>query len=126
MAGSVILYVSVTPLISAAHGQYYVLSAGFRLRTPIPPYLPPAEHARQRLVEAIRSLDVVKRRSVRGGGRHLLFFAYALAMQEVIAELEYLGGMMQDAFGVISQSTVVDFEALFPAPAPGRGEPVNA
>jgi hypothetical protein len=95
----------------------------------MPPYLPPAEQARQRLVEAIRNLDVVKQRSARGGGRHLLFFAYALAMQvrkvtimnpvadeaaqEVIAELDYLGAMMQDAFGVISQSTVLDFEALF-------------
>lgn len=50
---------------------------------------------------------------MRGGGRHLLFFAYALAMQEVIAELDYLGGLLQDAFGVISQSTVRDFEDLF-------------
>lgn len=64
-----------------AHRQFYTLSAGFRLRTPMPPYLPPAEEAREALVEAIRRLDVVKRRSVRGGGRHLLFFAYALAMQ---------------------------------------------
>lgn len=47
----------------------------------MPPYLPPAEEARQRLVGAIRSLDVVRRRSVRGSGRHLLFFAYTLAMQ---------------------------------------------
>ncbi|WVQ80167.1 hypothetical protein IAT38_002272 [Cryptococcus sp. DSM 104549] len=103
MAGNVILY-------------FYTLSAGFRLRTPVPPYLPPAEQARQRLVDAIRSLDVVRRRSVRGGGRHLLFFAYALAMQEVIAELEYLGAMVQDAFGVISHSTAVDFEELFEEP----------
>ncbi|GFZ50881.1 hypothetical protein JCM24511_08639 [Saitozyma sp. JCM 24511] len=102
MAGSVILY-------------FYTLSAGFRLRTPMPPYLPPAEQGRQRLVDAIRQLDVVKRRSVRGGGRHLLFFAYALAMQEVIAELDYLGSMMQDSFGVISQSTVGEFEELFAA-----------
>ncbi|TXT15657.1 hypothetical protein VHUM_00160 [Vanrija humicola] len=100
MAGNVILY-------------FYTLSAGFRLRIPMPPYLPPAEEARDRLVEAIRNLDEVKQRSVRGGGRHLLFFAYALAMQEVIAELEYLGGLLQDAFGVISQSTVRDFEELF-------------
>ncbi|KAL7419461.1 hypothetical protein Q5752_006299 [Cryptotrichosporon argae] len=107
MAGSVILY-------------FYTLSAGFRLRTPMPPYLPPAERARQRLVEAIRSLDIVRRRSVRGGGRHLLFFAYALAMQEVIAELDYLGGLLQDAFGVISQSTVVDFENLFQVSAADR------
>jgi hypothetical protein len=33
--------------------------------------------------------------------------------QEVIAELEHLGTMLQEAFGVISQSTVGDFEALF-------------
>ncbi|WVQ80164.1 hypothetical protein IAT38_002269 [Cryptococcus sp. DSM 104549] len=100
MAGNVVLY-------------FYTLSAGLRLRTPMPPYLPPAEIGRQRLVSAIRSLDVVRRRSVRGGGRHLLFFAYALAMQEVIAELEHLGGMMQDAFGVIPHGTARDFEALF-------------
>ncbi|WVO14425.1 hypothetical protein L204_102058 [Cryptococcus depauperatus] len=100
MAGNVILY-------------FYTLSAGFRLRTPVPPYLPPAEEARQNLVAAIRSLDVVKRKSVRGGGRHLLYFAYALAMQEVIAELEYLGAMMQDAFGVISHGSAEDFEELF-------------
>ncbi|OXG16573.1 hypothetical protein C361_04943 [Cryptococcus neoformans Tu259-1] len=103
MAGNVILY-------------FYTLSAGFRLRTPVPPYLPPAEEARQRLVDAIRSLDVVRRRSVRGGGRHLLFFAYTLAMQEVIAELEYLGAMMQEAFGVISVSSADDFEDLFEEP----------
>jgi hypothetical protein len=100
MAGNIILY-------------FYTLSAGFRLRIPMPPYLPPAEPARERLVDAIRDLDVVKRRSVRAGGRHLLFFAYALAMQEVIAELEFLGSLLQDAFGVISQSTVGDFEELF-------------
>ncbi|WVF67567.1 hypothetical protein IAT40_002325 [Kwoniella sp. CBS 6097] len=100
MAGNVILY-------------FYTLSAGFRTRTPLPPYLPPAEQARQTLVQAIRNLDVVRRRSVRGGGRHLLYFAYATAMQEVIAELNYLGMMMQEAYGVISQSTTEDFEALF-------------
>nr|XP_018261601.1 uncharacterized protein I303_06041 [Kwoniella dejecticola CBS 10117]OBR83759.1 hypothetical protein I303_06041 [Kwoniella dejecticola CBS 10117] len=100
MAGHVILY-------------FYTLSAGFRTRTPLPPYLPPAEESRQKLISAIRGLNVVKRRSVRGGGRHLLFFAYATAMQEVIAELEYLGEMMQDAYGVISQATKKDFEDLF-------------
>jgi hypothetical protein len=36
--------------------------------------------------------------------------------QEVIGELEMLGRMLQEAFGVISQSTVVDFEALFAVP----------
>jgi len=83
MAGNVILYVCPLPTYSCwnTDRQFYTISSGFRLRTPMPPYLPPAEKSRQRLVEGIRGLDVVKRRSVRGGGRHLLFFAYALAMQ---------------------------------------------
>lgn len=69
------------PFETGTNYQFYTISSGFRLRTPMPPYLPSAERSRQRLVEGIRGLDVVKRRSVRGGGRHLLFFAYALAMQ---------------------------------------------
>ncbi|WWC71453.1 uncharacterized protein I206_105409 [Kwoniella pini CBS 10737] len=104
MAGHVILY-------------FYTLSAGFRTRTPLPPFLPPAEESRQKLIKAIRNLNVVKRRSVRGGGRHLLFFAYATSMQEVIAELEYLGEIMQDAYGIISHSTKKDFEDLFEIPS---------
>ena len=80
--GNVILFVSFTlGCAGNSNNQLYTLSAAFRLRTPLPPYLPPAEDSRDRLVAAIRQLDVVKRRSVRGGGRHLLFFAYALAMQ---------------------------------------------
>jgi len=71
----------IPPFETGTNNQFYTISSGFRLRTPMPPYLPPAERSRQRLVEGIRGLDVVKRRSVRGGGRHLLFFAYALAMQ---------------------------------------------
>lgn len=34
--------------------------------------------------------------------------------QEVIAELDYLGDLMQGAYGVISQTSVDDFEDLFP------------
>lgn len=62
-------------------------------------------------VEAIRQLDVVRNRDVRGS-RQLLFFAYALTMKGVIHELNYLGHTLQDAFGVIGQSTE-EFEALF-------------
>ena len=116
MVGNVILYFSV-------------LSAAFKLKTPLPPYLPPAEDSRQRLVcsislcvrhflsntarkvEAIRNLDIVKNRDVRGS-RQLLFFAYALTMKGVIHELDYLGRTAQGAFGVIGQ-TVDDFESMF-------------
>ncbi|KAI0630649.1 Fusaric acid resistance protein-like-domain-containing protein [Trametes polyzona] len=98
MVGNVILYFSV-------------LAAAFRLKSPLPPYLPPAEDSRQRLVDAIRKLDVVRNREIKGS-RHLLFFAYALTMKAVIQELDYLGRTLQDAFGVIGQSREA-FEALF-------------
>ncbi|KAI0798617.1 Fusaric acid resistance protein-like-domain-containing protein [Irpex lacteus] len=98
MVGNVILYFSV-------------LASAFRLKSPLPPYLPPAEKARQRLVTAIRHLDVVKNRDVKGS-RQLLFFAYALTMRGVIHELDYLGKTLQDTFGVIGESTDA-FEALF-------------
>ena len=64
-------------------------------------------------VEAIRQLDVVRNRDIKGS-RHLLFFAYALTMKAVIQELDYLGRTLQDAFGVIGQSREA-FESLFEA-----------
>ncbi|KIP04140.1 hypothetical protein PHLGIDRAFT_93906 [Phlebiopsis gigantea 11061_1 CR5-6] len=98
MVGNVILYFST-------------LAAAFRLKSPLPPYLPPAEAARKRLVDALRQLDVVKNREVKGS-RQLLFFAYALTMRGVIQELDYLGRTLQETFGVIGDSTEA-FEALF-------------
>ncbi|THG95980.1 hypothetical protein EW026_g5766 [Hermanssonia centrifuga] len=98
MVGNVILYFST-------------LAAAFRLKSPLPPYLPPAEIARLRLVDTLRQLDVVKNREVKGS-RQLLFFAYALTMKGVIQELDYLGRTLQDTFGVIGESTEA-FEALF-------------
>jgi hypothetical protein len=62
-------------------------------------------------VDAIRQLDIVKNRDVKGS-RQLLFFAYALTMKGVTQELEILGRTLQDAFGVIGQSPE-EFEALF-------------
>lgn len=100
MVGNIILYFSV-------------LSSAFRLKEPLPPYLPPALNSQQRLVDSIRRLDVVKNRDVKGS-RQLLFFAYALTMKGVIQELDYLGKTLQDAFGVIGHGTE-EFEALFRA-----------
>lgn len=60
---------------------FSVLASSFRLKRALPPYLPPAEKARQRLVYAIRQLDVVKRREITQS-HHLLYFAYALMMSE--------------------------------------------
>ena len=62
-------------------------------------------------VDAIKRLEVVRNRDVRGS-RQLLFFAYALTMKSVIQELEFLGETLQEAFGVIGQTTD-EFERLF-------------
>ncbi|KZP34451.1 hypothetical protein FIBSPDRAFT_719555 [Athelia psychrophila] len=98
MVGNIILYFST-------------LASAFQLKAPLPPFMPQAEQSRQRLVNAIRRLDVVRNREVKGS-KHLLFFAYTLMMQGVIQELEYLGSTLQTAFGVIGQSPG-EFEALF-------------
>ncbi|EJD47000.1 hypothetical protein AURDEDRAFT_184209 [Auricularia subglabra TFB-10046 SS5] len=98
MVGNVILYFST-------------LSSAFRTKAPLPPYLPAAEPARQQLVAKMRELPVVRNREVKGS-RQLLYFAYALTMQGVTHELEYLGYKLQDAFGVIGH-TKQEFDALF-------------
>jgi len=98
MVGNIILYFST-------------LASAFRLKAPLPPYLPPAEKSRQRLVDAIRKLDVVKNREAKGS-RQLLYFAYTLTMKGVIQELDFLGRTLQTAFGVIGE-TPAEFEALF-------------
>jgi len=90
LAGNIILYFST-------------LASAFRLKAPLPPYLPPAEKSRQRLVNAIRKLEIVKNRQVKAS-RQLLYFAYALMMQGVIQELDFLGRTLQTAFGVIGES----------------------
>jgi hypothetical protein len=104
----------------------------------MPPVLPQAELSRRRLVDVVRKLDVVKRKIVEGDIRHLLIFAYILAMevrrhliiivhltrsgskslpllliQGLIKELEFIGRTLQDAFGVISQTDREEFNSLF-------------
>jgi hypothetical protein len=133
--------VTLSDLILAIILQFYLLSASFRLRLPMPPVLPQAEMSRRRLVDVVRKLDVVKRKISEGDIRHLLIFAYILAMQVrqrwsfgqqgrllifslcrmspllvlqgLIQELEFIGRTLQDAFGVISQTAREEFEALF-------------
>jgi len=67
---------------------FAVLSSAFRLKAPLPPYLPPAEQSRQRLVEAIRNLDIVKKKQVQVS-RQLLYFAYALMMSASISLFQW-------------------------------------
>ncbi|BGP22947.1 hypothetical protein JCM10295v2_001838 [Rhodotorula toruloides] len=94
MVGSVILYLSL-------------LSSALSAKTPLPPYLPPAKQARERLVTKLRDLEVVKRRLVRGGSESLLYYAYTTSMQDVIAQLDLLGAIFQRLFGIIGKSRAI-------------------
>ena len=76
--------------VSLAHDAYQVgnvilyltlLASVISMQAPLPAYLPPAEEARQRLVQKIRTLPVVKRRVVRGGSEGLLYLGYVLMMK---------------------------------------------
>ncbi|PWN43915.1 hypothetical protein IE81DRAFT_365332 [Ceraceosorus guamensis] len=91
---------------------FYLLGSAFHLKTPMPPYLPPAERSRLALLETIRELPAVKRRAVRGSSAYLLYFSYALSMKDLIWQLEEIGRLTQDAFGVLGGS-VEAFEAQF-------------
>ncbi|KAG0318433.1 hypothetical protein BGZ97_003784 [Linnemannia gamsii] len=101
MVGNVLLY-------------FYTLASALRLKTPLPPYLPPANNARLRLIQKIRQLPVVQNKVVMAEDsdeRYVFYYAYALVMDDVIRELERLGGWSQDLFGVITPT--VEFETWF-------------
>ncbi|KAL1921246.1 uncharacterized protein VTP21DRAFT_10962 [Calcarisporiella thermophila] len=97
MVGNVLLYL-------------YVLSSALHLKTPLPPYLPPARQSWRKLIHRIRSLPVVKKRVLLHDDQHYIFYyAYAVAMRDVIRELDNLGVKMGELFGV----SPVKFDAYF-------------
>lgn len=101
MVGNVLLY-------------FYTIASALRLKTPLPPYLPPANAARLRLIRKIRQLPVVQNKVVMtedNDDRYIFYYAYALVMEDVIRELERLGRWSQDLFGVITPAS--EFEAWF-------------
>ncbi|KAK9766608.1 hypothetical protein K7432_004207 [Basidiobolus ranarum] len=91
MAGSIILYL-------------YVIASAFKLKTALPPYLPPAAKAHQVLVEKIRELDVVKSSKLpddKTGNKvyYVYYYAYVVSIEEVIRELDRISGYMYLLFG---------------------------
>ncbi|KAF9109465.1 hypothetical protein BGX27_007583 [Mortierella sp. AM989] len=101
MVGNVLLY-------------FYTIASALRLKTPLPPYLPPANNARVRLIQKIRQLPVVQNKVVmteENDERYIFYYAYALVMEDVIRELERLGRWSQDLFGVITPAA--EFEGWF-------------
>ncbi|GAA6011619.1 hypothetical protein JCM11491_004707 [Sporobolomyces phaffii] len=105
MVGNVVLYLSL-------------LASAVSLKSPLPPFLPPAAEARERLVVRLHQLEVVQRRLVRGGSDSLLYLAYVLAMKDIIVELDKIGQAFQSLFGIVGGITTEDFESLFVSGSP--------
>ncbi|KAI8150419.1 Fusaric acid resistance protein-like-domain-containing protein [Fennellomyces sp. T-0311] len=81
MVGNVLLY-------------FYVLASALQLKTPLPPYLPPAERAR---VQLMRRLQYVL--GLKSDECYMAYYAYIALMENIIRELNQLGKDMKDLFG---------------------------
>ncbi|KAK7056022.1 Fusaric acid resistance protein-like-domain-containing protein [Favolaschia claudopus] len=95
MAGNVVL-------------SFSTLAAAFQLKAPLPPYLPSPDAARGRFV-CLSSRSFVKNLKKNA---EILFFAYALLMRGLTGEVEGLGRVVQEAFGVVGGARE-GFEGIF-------------
>ncbi|GAN05837.1 conserved hypothetical protein [Mucor ambiguus] len=96
MAGSVLLY-------------FYLLASALQLKTPLPPYLPPAEKAREMLMLKLQQLpkitaDLKKNNSPNSSESvkdecYMVYYAYVIMMESIIIELDKLGQKMKELFG---------------------------
>jgi hypothetical protein len=86
MAGSVLLY-------------FYLLASALQLKTPLPPYLPPAEKAREMLMIKLQQLpkitaDLKKNDNENSNNEavkdecYMVYYAYVVMMESIIIELD--------------------------------------
>ncbi|KAI8581066.1 hypothetical protein K450DRAFT_234472 [Umbelopsis ramanniana AG] len=76
MVGNVLLYL-------------YMLASALRLKTPLPPYMPPARQAWEHLMSSLRQLPAVKSRALLDRDEaYIFYFAYVVMMEDVIREMD--------------------------------------
>jgi hypothetical protein len=76
MVGNVLLY-------------FYTLASALRLKTPMPPYLPPARQAWESLISRLRQLPVVKSKElVQKDHINLFYYSYVTVLDDIIRELD--------------------------------------
>lgn len=86
---------------------FHILASSLNLKTPLPPYLPPAESSRLSLLEAMHDLPMIKNQAWRAGEAmqgdkaYLLIWSYCLCNRQVIRGLQELGAACREAFGVV-------------------------
>jgi hypothetical protein len=80
MVGNVLLY-------------FYLLASALRLKTPMPPYFPPAKKAWQNLIANLRKVPVVtSKRLLEKDNVYIYYYAYVTLMEDVIRELDKVIG----------------------------------
>lgn len=83
MAGNVFLY-------------FYLLASALQLKTPLPPYLPPAEKTRQLLMQKLQQLPLAMEESIqqlnlsqeKKDECYMVYYAYVVLMENIIRELD--------------------------------------
>ncbi|KAG2201966.1 hypothetical protein INT47_000505, partial [Mucor saturninus] len=99
MVGNVLLY-------------FYILASAMHLKTPLPPYLPPARKAWESLILRLRQLPVVQSKQLLEKDHvYLFYYAYVTVLEDIIRELDKLGGNMTLLFGAIVPED--QWESLF-------------
>ncbi|CEG69302.1 hypothetical protein RMATCC62417_05400 [Rhizopus microsporus] len=89
MVGNILLY-------------FYILASAMRLKTPLPPYLPPARKAWDALIVKLRGLAVVQsKQALEKDHVYLFYYAYITVLEDIIRELDKLGKNLTLLFGAI-------------------------
>ncbi|OBZ89088.1 Protein BRE4 [Choanephora cucurbitarum] len=87
MVGNVLLY-------------FYLLASALRLKTPMPPYFPPARKAWKTLLEQLFEMPVAKsEKMLEKNDVYMFYYAYVTLMEDIIRELDKLGENMTELFG---------------------------
>ncbi|KAG1458711.1 hypothetical protein G6F46_006619 [Rhizopus delemar] len=91
---------------------FYILASAMRLKTPLPPYLPPAREAWKSLILRLRKLPVVQSKQVLEKDHvYLFYYAYVTVLEDIIRELDELGKNLTLLFGAIVPEK--QWDALF-------------
>jgi signal transduction histidine kinase len=68
---------------------FYILASAMRLKTPLPPYLPPARQAWESLIERLRQLPMVRSKELlKKDHIYLFYYAYVTVLEDIIRELD--------------------------------------
>ncbi|CAO3632466.1 unnamed protein product [Cunninghamella blakesleeana] len=89
MAGNILLY-------------FYLLASALILKTPLPPYFPPARQAWKSLIVRLRQLPSIQRQHLLEKDQaYIFYYAYVTMIEDIIRELDKLGQNMTQLFGSI-------------------------